>query len=625
MLQAIRSQAGSWFVKGLFGLLIVTFGIWGIGDIFRNRAPDTVVATVGDQSVDADAVQSAVQPALERLTTETGSPVDLHQAKQMGVIDDVLRQLIDQSLIDQQAARLQLVVSDDVIRNAILQDPMFRGQNGVFDRTAFDGLLEANHLTEAQYIARLRQEIPRNDLLLAVTGGVVAPPAMVDRLYRYRNETRVAEIVALPAAAAGDVGQPTPAELTKYYDEHQEQYRAPEYRGFTLVSLTPSDLAKTIKVPEARLKTAYSQRQAEFVLPERRDVQQILAPSEVKAKAAEAALAAGKSWNEVASKIAGQNPQTIDLGLMKKEDLPEALAKVVFALPLDKPSAPVQSPLGWHILRVVKIEPPRTQRFAEAKAKLTADVAHDQAVDQLYTIANQVDDAIAGGADISEAAAKFGLTKTVVAAVDEKGLDRSGKPVALPVSPATVLKLAFATEPDRNTRVTQTPDGAIFVLRVTHIAPPAIRPLTEVKDKAIAAWQAGKRREVVAKQAQALASAVKPGMSLATVAAAKGLKALTSPPLLRQSTGEGGVPPALVARLFAIKLGAVVTTADNSASYVAQLTAVQEPPAAGKAVTAELSRQVGDGMQNDLGDELTQALRGRFPVEINHDTLNRLF
>ena len=46
MLQAIRSRAGSYVVKILFALLILTFGIWGIGDIFRNRGSDTVVATV---------------------------------------------------------------------------------------------------------------------------------------------------------------------------------------------------------------------------------------------------------------------------------------------------------------------------------------------------------------------------------------------------------------------------------------------------------------------------------------------------------------------------------------------------------------------------------------------------
>ena len=625
MLQAIRSKAGSIYVKGLFALLIVTFGIWGIGDIFRNRASDTLVATVGARSIDASALQTAVQPELERVSRQLGSAVDLRQAKQMGVIDNVLDQLIDRSLIDQEAVRLQLDVSDGVIRDGIISDPMFRGSNGAFDRGAFNALLAANHLTEGQYVERMKQDIPRADLLLAVTAGVAAPQATIDRLYRYRNERRIAEVVALPDAGAGDVGQPTGAELIKFYDAHQDLFRAPEYRGFRMASLTPTDLARKIEVSEAKLKQEYNQRQDEFALPERRDVQQILASSEDRAKAAEAALATGKDWKEVATTIAGQDPSTIDLGLVSRAEMPQALAEVAFALPLDKPSAPVKSALGWHVLRIVKIEPPKTQTFDEAKAKLEADIAHDEAVNRLYTIANHVDDALAGGADIDAAATKFGLKKTAVAAVDEHGRDRDGKPVALPVASAEVLKLVFATEQDRTSRVTQTANGAIFVLHVGKIIPPAVRPLAEVKDKAIAARQGEKRREMIAKEAEALAAAAKGGAQLSALAAAKGLKATTSPPLLRQSQGVGGVPAALVAKLFTVKPGAVVTAADDTGSYVAQLTAVQEPPITGKTATAELSRDIDAGLQTDIGEEFTRALRSHFPVEIRGDTLDRLF
>ncbi len=626
MLQAIRSKAGSVVVKGLFGLLIVTFGIWGIGDIFRNRGnADTIVATVGAQSIDVTALQNAVQPVLQQLSTRLGSTVDLRQAKQMGVIEDVLDQLVDRSLLDQEAQRLQLSTSDDVVRAAILSDPAFKGANGVFDRGAFNELLAANQLTEPQYVERLRQQIPRQDLLLAVSAGVRAPPPVIERIYRYRHEKRVADIVALPIAGAGDVGQPTAAELTRFYDAHREMFRAPEYRGFTMASLTPSALAAKITVSDARLEQAYQQRQDEFVLPERREVQQILAPSEAKAKAAEAALAAGKDWKEVAATIAGQDPATIDLGLMSKAEMPQALANVAFALPLDKPSAPLKSPLGWHILRIVKIEPPKTLSFAEAKAKLQADVAHREAVDQLYTVANHVDDAIAGGEDIGATAAKFGLKKTVIAAVDEHGRGEDGKPVALPVAPSEVLKRAFATEEGRSSRVIDTSDGAIFVLQVDKIVPPSVRPLATVKAQAVAAWQAEKRRDLVAKAATALAAAVTPGAKLSAVAAARNLKATTSPPFLRQSQGADGVPPALVAKLFAVKPGAVVTAADAAGSYVGQLTAVQQPPAPSKTVTAELSREMDAGLERDLGDEFTRALRAHFPVAIQHDTVDRLF
>lgn len=630
MLQAIRSKAGSLFVKALFGVLILTFGIWGIGDIFRNRPTDTTVATVGGQTIDAAALQSALQPALERLSTQLGSQVDLHQAKQMGVVDQVLRQLIDNNLIDQEVQRLQLDVSDAVIRDAITGDPTFRGAGG-FDRNAFNALLAANHVSEPQYIESVRHDIARDDLLASLTAGVAAPQTIVDRLYRYRHEKRVADIVALPAAGDTDVGLPSAAQLTRFYDAHPDMFRAPEYRGFTLASLTPAELAKTIEIPEAKLKSAYDQRQDEFVLPERRDVQQILAPSEQKAKAAEAALAAGQDFTEVARTITGQDPQTIDLGLVKREELPQQLAAIVFALPVGKPSQPIKSPLGWHILRVVRIAPPATQSFAEVKAKLQADLAHSEAADRLYDIGNHVDDAIAGGATLDEAAAKFGMTKTVVAAVDEKGLARDGKKIELPVSLADVLKLAFATDQGRTTRVTQTPDGAIYVMHIDRIVPPSVRPLAEVKDKATAAWQAEQRNADVAKEAAALAAKTKPGTTakpgtpLAAVAAADGLKVTTSPPFQRQADDPAGVPPALVDKLFAAKPGGIVTASDATGSYVAQLTKVDEPEAASKDAAADLTREVTNGIQADLADEFTRSLRARFPVEIHRETLDHLF
>ncbi len=556
---------------------------------------------------------------------QLGTQVDLRQAKQMGIVQQVLGQLIDNSIIDQEAQRMQLDVSDAVIRDMITRDPMFRGAGGGFDRNAFEALLAANHMSEAQYVERVRHDIARDDLLLSITAGVTAPQAIVDRLYRYRNEKRVADIVALPVSSAVNVGQPSDAELKKFYDSHPDMFRAPEYRGFTMASLTPADLAAKIEIPEAKLKSAYDQRQDEFVLPERRDVQQILAPSEEKAKAVEAALAAGKDWTAVAQTIAGQDPQSIDLGVVKPEDLPKQLADAAFSLPLDKPSAPIQSTLGWHILRVVKIVPPTTQSFAEVKTKLQADLAHSEAADRLYEIGNHVDDAIAGGATLDEVAAKLGLKKTVINAVDDKGLGREGKQVQLPVSPADVLKLAFATDEGRTSRVTQTSDGAIFVLHMDKIVPPSVRPLSEVKDKAVAAWQAEQRQDKVAKDAKSLAAAVKPGIQLSAVAAAQGLKATTSPPFQRQSDNTAGVPPALVDKLFAAKPGGVVTASDATGSYVAQLIKVEEPKTTSKDATADLTREVTAGMQADLGDEFTRALRARFPVEIHRENLDRLF
>ena len=625
MLQAIRSKAGSFVVKALFALLILTFGIWGIGDIFRNRGNDTVVATVGDRSIPAEELQTALRRALEQLSARFGSAIDPQQAKQLGLVDQTLAQLIDRSLIDQEAARLKLDVSDDLIRNVITANPSFRGSDGRFDRSLFGSVLAANNLTEDQYVALLRHDIPRNDLLHAVTAGAAAPQPVVDLLYQYRNEKRTADIVALPNAGAPDVGQPSEDELKAFYDKHPDLFRAPEYRGFTLVSLAPSDMSKDIEIPEAKLKEEYDQRQDELQIPERRDVEQILVPSEEKAKEAEAALATGKDWREVATTIAGQNPDTIDLGLMRREELPSALGDVAFELPLNKPSEPVKTPLGWHILRVVKIEPPVTQTFDEAKPKLEADLAHQEAVDRIYKVANNVDDALAGGATLGDTAAKFGLKTTTVDAVDTGDHDPQDNPVTLPVSASDVLKLAFATDEGQTSRVTETPDGAIFAVHVDKVIPSQVKPLDEVKDKAVAAWQADRRREIVAKQAEELAAAVTPGTRLATVAGEKGLKATTSPPFTRHPENDTAVPPTLVGKLFAAKPGEVVTASDATGSYVAQLEDVKRPENVSQTAAAGLSHELDTAQQVDFAEELTRALRAHFPVEIHREALDRFF
>ncbi|HEV8677808.1 MAG TPA: SurA N-terminal domain-containing protein, partial [Stellaceae bacterium] len=155
MMQAIRGRAGSILVKVLFGLLIIAFGFWGIGDYVQDRpSSDTVIAKVGDQSIRAESLQQALQPALERLRTQLGTSIDRQQAKQLGILDTLLGQLIDKSLLDQQTARLGLEVSDETIRSAIYDNPAFKAPDGRFDRQLFAQVLAANRLNEDQLVAR---------------------------------------------------------------------------------------------------------------------------------------------------------------------------------------------------------------------------------------------------------------------------------------------------------------------------------------------------------------------------------------------------------------------------------------------------------------------------------------
>jgi peptidyl-prolyl cis-trans isomerase D len=628
MLQAIRSRAGGIVIKVLFGLLILSFGFWGIytrSDYYSEKSPETVVAKVGDHEIRADELQKAMQAALERMRQQFGQTLDMAQAKQLGIVDTLLNQLIDRALLDQEAARLNLDVSDDIVRSAIFDNPAFKTPDGRFDRMLFNQVLIMNQLTEDQLVARLRRDIPRSDLLQALTVGVTGPRPVLDTLYRYRNEKRVAEIVAFPLASAPDPGQPSEADLQKFYDAHAELFRAPEFRGLTVLSLSPDDMAKGIEIPEDRLKKEYEERKDEFNTAEQREVEQIMAPSEEKAKEGAAALEAGKDFKEVAKDVVGQDPDTIELGLLKRQEMPRELGDIAFDLPVGKPSDPVKTPLGWHILRVVKIEPGTTQTLEQVKDKLSAEMAREEALDRIDRLANKIDDALAGGTPLPEVADKFGMKLTNVAASDLGGRDAEGKPVMLPVAQSEVLKTAFDLGNGETSRVTASQDGAIYAVHVDKVMPTMVKPLAEVKDQAVTAWQAEQKHAAVLKEAEELAAAVKPDAPLAAVAADKKLTVTTSPPLPRRPEAGSTVSPALAAKLFGAKPSEVVTVEDASGAYVGQLKEIQnaDPPA--ESAASGLQSELAGLIRQDLAGEFTTALRNRFKVEIHRDAIDRIF
>ena len=128
MLQAIRSKATSLVVKILFGVLIVTFGIWGIGDIFRNRSVDTSVATVAGEPIEATQLQQSVHADIDRLRRSSGgASLSIEQAKQLGIVDAALNRLIESAVLADETDRLNIRVGNEAVRKEIVDNPAFRG------------------------------------------------------------------------------------------------------------------------------------------------------------------------------------------------------------------------------------------------------------------------------------------------------------------------------------------------------------------------------------------------------------------------------------------------------------------------------------------------------------------
>ncbi|MEL6482509.1 MAG: SurA N-terminal domain-containing protein, partial [Pseudomonadota bacterium] len=98
MLEFIRRGVKSIFAKILLGVLVLSFAVWGIGDIFTFSGA-TAVGKVGDQEVSADAYADALGRNQARISQEAGRLVTLADMRDQGFGLRILQSLLRDATI----------------------------------------------------------------------------------------------------------------------------------------------------------------------------------------------------------------------------------------------------------------------------------------------------------------------------------------------------------------------------------------------------------------------------------------------------------------------------------------------------------------------------------------------
>src|SRR5262245_41499335 len=137
MLRGLRTASRNWLgqvvMAVVVGFLIISFAIWGIGDIFRGFGRSTV-AKIGRTEVSVDQFRVIYNDRLQQYARQIGRPIGPEQARAMGLDRLITSQIVSEMLLDERARQLGLSVNDAEVSNQITSDPTFFGPNGRFDR-----------------------------------------------------------------------------------------------------------------------------------------------------------------------------------------------------------------------------------------------------------------------------------------------------------------------------------------------------------------------------------------------------------------------------------------------------------------------------------------------------------
>ncbi|TVR97217.1 MAG: hypothetical protein EA406_10085 [Rhodospirillales bacterium] len=626
MLSGIRNFFASLAGKVVFVFILLAFasGFWYFGGPTGGGEAAWAVR-VGDQTIAAETVRADYERELGRLRAELGGQVDSAQARAMGLPGVVINRLVNQTLLDLATADLGLAASDDLVRDAIRRNPAFQGPDGRFDRAIYGQTLRFAGFSERQFEEMVRQEIARNQLLASLDAAVAVPDALLTPLFRHYHERRTATVVRVADQDVAGAAEPvSDKDLIAFHQANAERFTAPEYRSVTAIILGVDHLAPQMAVSEAEIRAAYEDRADEFFEPERRSLQQIVLADREAVDRALQRIRDGDDFLTVAEEEAGLTPDAVDLGTVTRRSLLPALSEAAFSVGAGEVADPVQSPIGWHLLKVTEVIEASTVPLADVRDEIAADLAADKARDALFDLSNRLQDTLGAGTSLEEAADRLDLPLVRVEAVDRQGQDRSGDPVdALPQEAVTE---AFMLTPGDESLLREYGIEGYFIVRVDDVIEPALRPLDEVRDRVRDALMAERLADAAAERAEAIAAAVHSGRDLASVAADQGLEISTSPPFTRTGEGASDLPRDLIEALFAVDTGQAVVVRGTDATFIAEVRTVEtvDPALAPERANA-FRNELRFAFGNDLVAQYLDALRQRHPVAVNTEVMDRLF
>ncbi|WP_110677519.1 SurA N-terminal domain-containing protein [Salinicola sp. RZ23] len=510
MLQKIREGSQGWVAKVIVGAIIVTFALFGAESLvsyFQSGSND--VAKVNGEAISRQALETQVQRGIR------SGQVPPEQERQYRA--QVLDQLIRQKTLDQYAESGGLFVSDTQLDQIIVSLPEFQDQQGRFSDQLFTTRLAQAGYTPAAFRRELRADTLRRQIQQGLAVSAFVLPAEQQRLAALQQQQRSFRYARLTPADLAQPVTPSDAEIQKYYQAHQDDFRRPEQVKVNYVVLNQQDLAHNVEVTDAELRQAYEQdrkaapRQVSHILVTYGDGDRTEQQARARLKEVQAKLAQGEDFAKLAKAYSDDSSSAAkggDIGVIQKGFFGKAFDNAAFSLDQGQVSQIVKSDYGLHLIKVTDIEIPS---FEKDRAALVKEVqlaqsqdAFNEAVQKLTNDAYEAD-------DLASVAKQMGLP---LKSSDWFSRDGGGEGV---LSNPDVIAAAFSPdvlEDGYNSEAIETDAQQRVVLRVVDHRDASVLPLEQVRDRVTAAVKAEMTRQRLKAQAEQAVASLKQGKTV---------------------------------------------------------------------------------------------------------------
>ena len=621
MLTLFRKFARSWVAAIIIGLLIISFGVWGLTDVFTGARADGV-AKVSGKSISQDEYRTEFDRLLKRAKSEAKREVTTEEARKEGLDNAVLERMVGDRAFSSLTHSLGLTVSNAVVQAEIAKIPGF--QDPVTQRFSQDAYMQAlreNGYTPATFEASVRGDLSRQALSLAASSGLRAPRVFASQTLAFGTERRIVTVVPVSANLAGAPRQPTEAQISAFYQENKVALTRPETRALTLAVVSLADFKAKAVVDEAQARQVFGNNKARLSTPAKRSIVQISSPDKAKADQAAARLRAGESPSAVAT-VLGLAPPIILTDVAQTGIPDETVAKAAFAASNGDVGVVTAKLQPFAAFKVTAATAAKEAVFEDSAAEIREQLRTASAGELMTDATEAFDSAITEGGTLEAAAGKAGFRIVKIPDMLGDGRDtRTGQPVAeLAASPA-ILRDAFTGAKGDVSDLASLPGDIYMSVRIDSITPAAAPPLATIRGELVTEWL---RRDIGTRLKTRADEILAEAKRTSLEAAAAKFKV----PVLRQAEplqrGQGG--QSLSTAVFAAKKGEIVVgqTANGVEYAIVRVEEIlRDDDATVPERLAQAETAVRASVQRDLIASLERVARDRAKIQLFPDMMRR--
>ena len=566
MAKSIGGKIKNAFVAVLVGLLVLAFAVWGVNDIFVPGVRNAVVS-VGDASVSTRDFNRDLQSRLREIAVQRGEGLTNEEAYRQGIHRDLLSQYQVRLAIEKDAQDLGVGVNRADAKAYIEAIPAFQSEiTQKFDRSRLEQALAQarNGYTVKKFEEDVLRDLRRIQTVEAIVGGIQAPAGYAKRQFDFLSEQRKATVLTLNKDAVPAPETPTDEELQTYLDENAARYTAPEYRQVTMIRLEPSGFLLDVagEITEEDVQGEFDSRIARGVLGSKatRDVIVLTAPDKPTAEEAATRLAANEDPALVASALGLVSPDRFE-GVEKDQLLDPVTDDVAFELKESESRAIENSLGGWEAVFVPSVTEATTPDFSSIEPEIRRDLGEEAAKARIFDISNELDTRLINGETLEAIASELNLPMESYDYIDRVGQTRDGLTLngsaRIPgiAQDDELLRLIFTEDIGFDTDIFPTAQDGVVAFRITDVIDSTVKPLSEVKDQVLTAWQNEKINEALTERGLGLAGEIRDGRTLEEIAEELGEAAVIEERGISRAQPPRDIAGSVVVDLLAADVG----------------------------------------------------------------------